>query len=469
MSFQDTINGVVDHGISSSDTGTYPALGFNPAPGNTGTVGSLAQNFLTVSGHLSHARDAMTKAGQAGGFWEGDAANAFHKDIGKLPDYLDEATRSLGDAGRALDGWANDLSSMQRTAADYERQAEAALRQVNQAKSNPDLNLAGKHFDTDQALAEAQQKLNAATSQLNSAENELNSIREQAKRLFSQHQDLVKQVEDALNKAKDEAPDKPGLFASIGNALSGALHGMEDLAKKTWGFVKDHADVIAKIGDVLSDIGTVLSIAAVCTAEIPIVGEVVEGVSIGVNGAALAAHGLAKAAGANVSYSTLAMDAMGMIPGGGALKGVTGGAKIARVVKAGAKGIQFGEDGAKLARGAEAAGKALTRVGEHTMGSWAHTASKIAKVVPGLSEKIGVDAVKVGEKTIYTATNTAGHVAGAAFGTAKGLAVQVGKWEAQPYLSNAENAGKDFASRLAHGQPLPSAGQVWHEVVHGSK
>jgi hypothetical protein len=147
-SFDDELGNLADHGMSASDTGTYPALGFNPAPGNVGTVSSLAQNFLNVSTSLGQARDAMEKAGQAGGFWEGDAADAFHKDLGKLPDYLSKATSSLGDAGKALDGWSDDLSSMQKTAADYEQQAENAVRSLNQAKSNPDLDLAGRQFDT---------------------------------------------------------------------------------------------------------------------------------------------------------------------------------------------------------------------------------------------------------------------------------------------------------------------------------
>ncbi|HEY0806631.1 MAG TPA: hypothetical protein VGD84_16275, partial [Pseudonocardiaceae bacterium] len=264
-----------------------------------------------------------------------------------------------------------------------------------------------------------------------------------------------------------EAPHKPGLFSSIGSALSGMMHGIADLAGKTWNFVKQHANVIAKIGDALSAVGTVLSVAAAATAAIPIVGEVVEGVSIGVNGSALAAHALAKAAGAKVSNTTLAMDALGMVPGGSMLKGVTGAAKVVRVVKSATKAIQFADDGARLAKGAEAAGTVLERVGTRQLGSWAHQAQVIAKVVPGLSGKIGVDAVTVGSKTMYEATNAAGRVAGAVVGGVEKGAIQVGEWQAQPYIGNAENAAKDFASRAFGGQSVPSAGQVFHEVLHG--
>lgn len=450
MSFQDVMNDVADAKMASADDGTYPALGFNPAPGNVGTVGSLASNFLTVSGHLQRARDAMTKAGQVGGFWEGDAASAFHKDLGKLPDYLDKATQSLGEAGRALDGWANDLTSMQRTAADYERQAEDAVRQLNAAKSNPDLRLAGQEFDTQQALREAQQRLDSAESQLNQAQGDLNAIRQQAGRLFSQHQDLVRQVEDALNKAKDEAPDKPGFWSSVGAAFSDAFHGLADLAKNTWDFVKKHANVIAKVGDILSAVGTVLSIAAAATAEIPVVGEVVEGVSIGVNATALGAHALAKAAGADVSNATLAQDALGLIPGGAMLKGATKAGNVIKVAKSAGRAIQAAEDGGRLAKGVEAAGKTLTDLSKTQFTKWTDTAGKIARVVPGLSERIANGKV-------------AGTVAGSVVGAVQNTAIKVGMWQIHPYLANAGNV----AGGALHGDGLPSPGQVFHQVVHG--
>lgn len=460
-------NNMADAKLAYGDQSAYPALGFNPAPGTIGAVSALAQNFLAVSGHLEQAYQALTSAGQSGGFWEGDAAAAFHQDIGKLPDYLDKATRSMGDAGRALDGWANDLSSLQSTAAGYEQQAEDSTRALNQAKSNPDLALAGQEFGTQRELQDAQQRLNVATTEVNNAEGDLDAIRQQAKRLFAQHQDLVAQVEDALNKAKKEAPHKPGMFSSIGSALSGMMHGISDLAGKTWNFVKQHANVIAKIGDALSAVGTVLSVAAAATAAIPIVGEVVEGVSIGVNGEALAAHALAKAAGAKVSDTTLAMDALGMVPGGAMLKGATGAIKAVRVAKVATKAFQAADDGVRLATGAEAAGKALEEMGTRQLGSWAHQAQVISKVVPGLSDRIGVQAVKLGTKTVYEATNAAGRVAGAVVGGVEKGAIQVGKWEAPSILNHAENWARDVGNTAFGSLNTQPAGQVFTDVLQG--
>lgn len=484
--FEDRANDSKDAGLVGSDMTTFPALGFNPTPGNTGTVSTLASNFLTVSGHLEQAREAMVKAGRTGGFWAGDAAEAFHGDIGQLPDYLDKATKSLGDAGKALDGWANDLTTLQHSAADYEQQAETAIRQVDAAQSNPDLALAGEEFSDQQSLEQAQQRLTTAESELGQAEADLNEIREQAMRLFGQHQDLVREVEDALNKAKDEAPNKPGgFFHDLGAAFGSVLNGISSLAKNTWNFVKKHANVIAKIGDVLSAVGTVLSVAAAATAEIPVVGEVVEVASLGVNAEALGAHALAKAAGANVSDVTLAGDALGMIPGGSMLKGLSGVGKVARVAKSAGKAIKAGENGARLADGAAAASREVTEISTEQLGKWAHQAQSVASHVPGMSglaTKISVDSVTVGGKmvekagkmvniggtTLYTASNTTAQVAGAAAGTVKKLAPKVAEWESQPYLGNAEDSAKSFADKLVHGQSLPSAGQVFNQVVHGS-
>lgn len=333
-----------DVDMSYGDHSSYPALGFNPAPGNSGTVGSLAQRFLTVSGHLGQAREAILKAGQSGGFWQGDAAQAFHDDIGKLPDYLSKATQSMGDAGKALDGWVTDLSSLQRTAADFERQAEQAQRAVNEAQQNPDLNLAGQQFDTDEALRAAQQRLDSATAQLHRAEGELNAIREQAKRLYGQHQDLVAQVEDALKRAKDEAPDEPGLFDRIGDALGGLVHGIEDVAKKTWNFVQDHADLIAKISDVIADVSAVIGVVGLCLDEVPPVGEILGAVSAGLSGVALVGHVTAKAAGADVSWETIALDGVGVATLGIGRAVATGG----KLVKAGTEAVEAATKGANI-------------------------------------------------------------------------------------------------------------------------
>ncbi|HWE91279.1 MAG TPA: hypothetical protein VG317_17595 [Pseudonocardiaceae bacterium] len=308
----------------------YPVLGFDPAPGEPSAVTALGTTFSTVAQHLGSARDTLNDIGNSDSVWQGDAANNFRGKVGQLPDYLGKANASLSDAARALDGWASDLTTMQQQAAGYESQAEQALQKLQQAQSNPNLKLAGQHFDNQQALQQAQGELNAAEQSLNSAQQELDSIRADAKRLQSQHDDLAHQIADALRRAKDEAPPEPGWLDSLGDALGGLLNDVKSLAGKVWQWTKDHAADIAKVGDILSKIGGVLAIVAAATSWIPVVGEVTAAAALGVNAAALAAHGLAKLAGdKDVGWGTLATDALGLIPGGKgatALKMVTDGA-----------------------------------------------------------------------------------------------------------------------------------------------
>lgn len=124
----------------------YPALGFDPAPGATERVGALAADLGSVATELGAAQQALTSIGHSSGIWQGDAAEAFHDKLGELPEYLEKANRSLGDAARALDQWSADLSSMQRTAARYEAEATQMLQRLQAAESSPDLGLAGQTF-----------------------------------------------------------------------------------------------------------------------------------------------------------------------------------------------------------------------------------------------------------------------------------------------------------------------------------
>lgn len=306
----------------------YPALGFDPAPGEPGAVNALADNFMTVARQLGSARDTLESIGNSDSVWQGDAATNFRGKVGQLPNYLNKANASLSDAATALDGWASDLTTMQYRAAGYEDQAQQALARLERARNDPNLKLAGQRFDSQQALQLAQRELAAAEQALNSAQQDLDAIRADARRLLDQHEDLARRVADALRRATDEAPPEPGFLESLGNALSGMLGAVESLAGKVWQWTKDHAQDIAKVGDILNKISAVLGVAALVCAPIEPLGAIL-GAAAGITSvAAFATQGLAKAAGANVSWTTLGLDAAGAIP----FLGVAAkGAKIAQV------------------------------------------------------------------------------------------------------------------------------------------
>ncbi|QWF80383.1 putative T7SS-secreted protein [Amycolatopsis sp. CA-230715] len=333
-------------------SGVYPALGFDPAPGVVGTVTEVATTLGKVATDIGIAHDDLTKLNRSDGFWEGDGAQAFKGTVGEVPDYLNKAHTSLADASRTLGKWAEDLGTMQRQAAEFEQQAAAAQAQVTRAQGNPNLKLAGQTFEDPAQLQEAEQALGTARQQLTKAQGDLDAIRDAAKRLHEQHLDLASQVAAALRRAKDEAPEEPGMLEKIGNAIGKMVDGIKDLAGKAWKWVKDHADVIAKIGDVLSTIGNVLGVVALATSWIPGVNAVTAAAAAGVSAAAAGTKLLAKAAGADVSWGSIAMDAVGVIPGGktvaGAKNAVTQAAKAGGMAKLTAKSAKLGGIASKI-------------------------------------------------------------------------------------------------------------------------
>lgn len=446
MSFQDYVDPVQTH--------SYPALGFDPAPGDVRKIAGMAAHLEHVATELGHANTALTTVGQSDSVWEGEAATKFHETIGELPGYLDKADRSLGDASSALAGWSTDLANLQAKAQEYERLAAQARQDVQSAESNPNLGLVDQTFSDDASLAQAQQAYDGAKTTLSNARGDLDEIIEQAQRLKGQHLELAGKVENALRDAKDEAPEEPGFFDRIGEMFNDLVEGIGNFAKKAWKWVEDHADLIAKIGDVLSDIGTVLSIVAAATSWIPVVGEITMAAAVGVSGLAMGAHLLAKAAGANVSWSTIAFDGLGMIPGAGAGKGAIGAAKVLPRVAKSAKGaMAVAEDGSKLAAGVKAASTAFSRSGAQELGKYAHYADKGlgfgAKLI-GKGEQYGglaLNSWETGGKTLlrttevlHTAQSGAAVVAGTTLLTGKVAAVQVGKWEAQPYIEQGKES-----------------------------
>lgn len=398
-------------------TGSYPALGFDPAPGAVARVVDVAATLGQVAAEMGQAYEDLTRLGRSDGFWEGEGAEAFQETVGEVPDYLSRAHRSLSGASGTLGRWAEDLGTMQRQAAELEREAGAAQARVRVAGADPDLRLAGQSFGDAVQVQRAQEALGRAQLELERAQGEVDALRESASRLLGQHGELAGQVAAALRKARDEAPDEPGLFDRIGDALGKVVEGIEDLAGKAWDWAQQHADVIAAIGDVLSTVGNVLGVVALATSWIPGVNAVTAAAAVGVSAAATGTKLLAKAAGAEVSWGSIGMDAIGVIPGGKAVAG------------------------AKNAVTQAARGAALAKTGK---------VGELASKVPGVEQKVlkGIGGT------------TARDASGAAI-KLDGQVVKIGGQDVSPITMNALRsdpaAAIDQAARYTHGKAVDLA------------
>lgn len=314
-------------------TQTYDALGFDPAPGAPGAVQQLVTTLSRVGNQLNDAHGTLTRVGKADGIWEGDAARGFAQKAQELPKYLADGHGSLLEAARALHAWQSQLTDFQTLAARYEEEAEEARRVLKQAEADPDLLLAGRTFDTEAALNDAQQRLDRAARRVDEATEALNTVIKKAQTLLGDHEAAARTAAEAVRRAAERAPDQPGLFDRFLDGLNGLGDAIEELAGDIWEWVQQHADTIYEIGDWLGWASAACDVLAVIFSE-TIVGAVAfEAIGMVLNGGALAAHAIGWAAGSKKgNWLDIGLDIAGFVPFGdlarvgkvglGAFKGV---------------------------------------------------------------------------------------------------------------------------------------------------
>ncbi|WP_052681792.1 putative T7SS-secreted protein [Saccharothrix sp. ST-888] len=363
----------------------FPALGFDPAPGRPESVDALVSTLTSAATAMESASRTLTSISHGGSAWEGRAADGFARKVGKLPKTMDDSVDALKSASTQLSSWSRQLASYQQTAKRYEAEAEDAKRrlkeaearknastdQYNSAADDPAFRLVGYRFSNDQQLAEAnarisaaQQNLDVANRQLQTASHELSSIEDelhqivkQAKELHAHHQHDADQTAKALRAADQNAPHI-GTWSKIADGFKKVGKSIKDWAHK-------HAGVLKKIGDIAGAASAVLGIAALATMWCPPLSAALGVAAAGASGVALGAHGLAKLGGADVSWTTIALDGVGVVPFvSGAARGLKGAAMGVKAIRGG-EGLAAG--GAKLVE----AGKAIE--GTHMAGGFMHS------------------------------------------------------------------------------------------------
>ncbi|MDX3191971.1 hypothetical protein PV458_26465 [Streptomyces sp. MN03-5084-2B] len=320
----------------------FPALGFDPAPGDLDGSTDLAGKYRAVGGTLTEADDSLRRIVRKQGIWQGEASDAFARRVGPLPGYLDDAAKSMNRAADALEGWVQSLGDLQKRAAELEARAEAAARAAEQARANPDLALADRTFPDQQSLQLAQRLLDNAGRQLQTAVDGCQNVQDAAKQLQQEHEEAAGRVAELLRKAKELAPDEPDVLDKLADAVGGALvdlsNTLADGVDEAWNFVQDHAELLSKVSDVAGDIGNGLGVLSDVLPSPA--GEVTSLVATTFGLAALGGHAVAKAAGADVASETLIFDVAGavtslaginpMMPDS-VIKGATYGALVAQL------------------------------------------------------------------------------------------------------------------------------------------
>ena len=222
----------------------YPALGFDPAPGDPVRAADVVGVLRNAAAALGQVRDVTSSAGGGpggggpggggpgtGSGWQGRAAEAFAGLLAEeLAPRLDAAYRSFTGAARALEHWLGELEEQQVRARVLERRAEAARRGLAAETApgdplRPDGVPDGVSDGGPDGLPGS--VLTGAPGD-SPAAAELQAVLAAARALAGEAADSAATAARALDLARDLAPDGPGLLHWVADRVRGVEHLVED-------------------------------------------------------------------------------------------------------------------------------------------------------------------------------------------------------------------------------------------------
>ncbi len=324
----------------------FPHIGWDPTPGSVEDTRDLAKQLGQLAGELGTALGELERI--ECGAWKGKTAIAFTDYIGKdVTPLIRKSHDSFDKASRALHRWADDLQDFQDRADRLEKSAGDKLDAKAKAEGKAD----GKGSD-----------------ELAKASSAVDGVIQKVHELEADYRAAARQVSKELDKAGDIAPDEPGFWDKLGK-------GIENTWDATGDWIKDHADLIKLVGDLLGDLSGILTVLAIITAPFEPLGAIFAVAAVVSSGLALATHLVAKAAGADVGWMSIGLDALGAIPGIGAFsKGVKVADEATAVARAGKLGRGFeglGTTGRNIIGvGDKVAGAKSFKVFGKTVGLW---------------------------------------------------------------------------------------------------
>jgi hypothetical protein len=339
-------------------TRSFPNLGFDPAPGDVEETRALARTLGNLAGELDRTVGELSRIDVTD--WKGKAARSFSDHVEEdVQPLISKAQQSFDGAASAMNRWVTQLAGFQSEADRLEREAaglQASLDAAVKAADAPAPDSAGSSGSSHGAHDHSDSDKKRAVSRADSA---LNDCVGRAHELHDRYSRAASAIGRSLVRAGDVAPDKPGFFASLAQDV-------EDAWDATTDWVKDHADLIKFVSDILGDISGVLGILAIITAPFEPLGAIFAGASLATGALALVGDLVAKAAGADVSWTTIGLGVLGVVPGLGVLgKGM----KVADAATATAKAAELGEG----FRGVSQIGRNIVGVGDRVAGAVSFT------------------------------------------------------------------------------------------------
>jgi hypothetical protein len=222
----------------------FPALGFDPAPGDPAALESAARAMTGAGTVLADAGTAAGRLRSTG--WTGDAADAFRGDLADLPRDIDHAARSHRAAATALADFGTGLVSRQRRAAELESRA-AALRQQESAAVAEVNRIAARTAPAGSPeFADLRTRYDTARTRATTLGSSLQETLAEARRLHAAHRTAAAEAARAIRAAGDAPYEKPGRLSRAWSAA------------KAW--ITAHAETLRGISSTLKGISAVLGV-----------------------------------------------------------------------------------------------------------------------------------------------------------------------------------------------------------------
>lgn len=207
---------------------TYRGLGFDPTPGELGSVTQAMAQFTEAADALDAVGPGLRRAEELSGGWHGAAADAFRARLRHTPGDLEARQRPLRQAAEVLGRWAETLGANQRRAEELDEQAVRLRRLIEAARDDlQDRQNALDLAATSAAAASASMELTASSTRIADLSSALDEVLARARTLERDHRRAADAVADELAQARGgdvpqpAAPAQPVLRA-LGDLLGRA-------------------------------------------------------------------------------------------------------------------------------------------------------------------------------------------------------------------------------------------------------
>ena len=262
--------------MSAPTVDDFPVLGFVPCPGDHAAVDKVADSIRSAATALGEIKSVLRGADK--GEWRGKTAIAFRELLDEdFRPKVEDAYDSFDGAKGVIQGWAEYMQGKQKTALDLEKEAAEAKSAADKAKA--------EKKDESGSGADGKEKPSSKNDETDSVEE----VRKRARTLHSGYEEEGRNAARRLQKAIDIAPNEPGFWDRLGDAIGNALDAIGDAA--AW--LHDQAiEVLGKLAPLLDLIGDIAGLLSAVTGLLALVPglQFLGAASLILAGVALGAH-----------------------------------------------------------------------------------------------------------------------------------------------------------------------------------